>query len=130
MYVRDESDETRDVRTAAELEEVLARRYDIRGMRANSFWMCHETDWPALSMLVRDDLAVLDYMSDDGEGRGTFVSKGTGGGGGGEMTLFIFGGQDQPVVNYQIIPFAEAVRAAKEFLASTELPTSIQWDEL
>ena len=128
MFVTDESHEVHDVRTAVELEELLARRYEIRGLRANSFWMCHEQDWPALGLLVRDDLAVLHYMG-DGEGNDNFVSKGTTDDGGG-TTLFIFGGQDQPVENHQIIMFAEAVRAAKDFLAAKELPTSIEWDEL
>jgi hypothetical protein len=38
--------------------------------------------------------------------------------------------EEDQVPNDAIVPFADALAAAKEFLLSTKLPPSIKWSEL
>jgi hypothetical protein len=38
--------------------------------------------------------------------------------------------EEEYISNDLIVPFSDALAAAKEFLASTELPRSIEWFEL
>lgn len=88
--------------------------------------MSHAEDWPALAMLVRDDLACLDYMADSGGT--TFTSQGdvpalTKG----ATTEFRLDSQRRPVPNRRIIRYADAVRAAKEFMHTKDLPQCIKW---
>src|SRR5689334_5127117 len=100
MYVRD-FEESVEVRTVEELQWFLAKRYEVDGSQVNSFWMCFEEDWPALGMLVRDRLGVLDYMA-DGEGT-AFVSSGTTHAlNGGDDVIFFLDRQPQPVITIQI----------------------------
>ena len=38
--------------------------------------------------------------------------------------------QEQPILNDSVVPFSEALKAAKEFLVSEGLPDSMEWFEL
>lgn len=117
---------TVEVHDDEELTAFLARRYQMDGAHVNSFWMSHAEEWPALGILARDDLACLDYMADS-EGT-AFTSQGevpglTKGG----ITEFRLDTQRQPVLNSKVVRFADAVRAAAEFLHAKELPGAVKW---
>lgn len=128
MFIRD-FEQTREIRAEHELVEFLARRHDKDGVRVNSFWMCHTEDVPAMGMMVREDFATVDYMADS-EGT-AFTSLGEipalrkGG-----TTLFWFDERPVDVHTHLVIDFEDAVRAAKEFLQSPDLPKSIKWLQL
>jgi hypothetical protein len=118
--------ETVEVTNDRELEEFLARRFIMDGVHVNSFMMSHMEEGPAMGVLVREDLACLTYLADC---RGTaFASQGdlpalvkNG------MTEFRLDSQRQPVLNSQIVSFAESVQVAKEFMRAEDLPRSIRW---
>lgn len=126
MFVRD-NEVSIEVTTDKELDQFLTRRYEMDGVSVNSFWLTHVQEWPALSILIRDELACLDFM-DDGI---AFTSQG-------EMTQlerngmmeFKFESQRQPVPYSHIVSVAEAVRAAKEFLHTGDQPACIRWLKL
>lgn len=133
-------EETRVVESEEELESFLMRRFAEDSAKVNSFWLAHpvvvmgirvpeENRFPCLSILVRDMLAYCWFTpSEDCAG---FNSLGTvnwiekdG------YTQFSLDGQEQPVPNSEVITFVQAVRVAKEFLHSKELPKSINWSGL
>lgn len=50
----------------------------------------------------------------------------------GKMYIFYLDSeiQEQPILNDSVVPFSEALKAAKEFLVSEGLPDSMEWFEL
>jgi hypothetical protein len=121
---------SRNVRSIAQLEQVLrARSTD----QLNEFSLTPDSsDYPRLWIFVRGDLAAIYYIPRD-DGRAGYVSVG------GkmnlnpkEMTTFAIGdaGETIDVLNDSIVPFSEALEAAKEFFHSQEMPRSIKWLEL
>jgi hypothetical protein len=120
---------TQKANTIAELLEFLSRRYEIEGAQVNSFWMAHEDRYPCVGLLVRDDLASVDYMP-DGSQPG-YSSAGTQLGlKKGDTTMFYFQRERQPVLNDSIISIGEAMRIAQEFMLFQGLPKSIKWTKL
>jgi len=98
----------------------------------NSFWLSHDDEKsPALSMLVRDDLAYLLYFPNDSHpgfasvGDVTELKRG-------ESTIFFLDTpqQEQEILNEFVIHFSKAVEVVKEFFASKDRPRTIQWFEL
>jgi Immunity protein Imm1 len=83
-------------------------------------------------ILVNKQLAKLDYFPDEEDHPGYYSigrvpllpADGT--------TVFFMNSpkEEEHVFNGAIVPFADALVAAKEFLASTQLPPSIKWFEL
>ena len=120
---------TCDVSNATELENALNKRY---GQEANSFWLTHSpSKSPSLAILVKGDLASLNYFP-GGDSAG-FTSVGEVKGlNPDEMSIFYLDNpnQEQEVLNSSIVPFSDALKTAKEFLASKKLPSTIEWFEL
>jgi hypothetical protein len=118
-----------DANSASELEKILQKRY---GSGANGFWLSHDNERsPAISLLVKGDLACLHYFPD--ELHPGFLSVGaieelTPS----ETTTFFLDtpDQEQELPNSAVIRFSKAVEVAKDFYASKELPRSIRWLEL
>ena len=109
-----------EVSDATELENALNRRY---GKEANSFWLTHSpSKSPSLAILVKGDLASLNYFP-GGEVDGLNPE---------EMSIFYLDNpnQEQEVLNSSIVPFSDALKTAKELLASKELRSAIEWFEL
>jgi Immunity protein Imm1 len=130
MKIQDMSSTLFDVSTEADVERILLKRY---GEGANAFWLWHEPRknlW--LSIWVKDQLANLNYFPDV-EGHpgyatvGNIPSLSADG-----YTVFFMNSpkEEEYVPNDAIVPFADALAAAKEFLANTALPPSIEWFEL
>jgi len=117
------------VTTLDELERVLSRRY---GNGVNAFWICRKDDErPLLLILVNKALANLHYFP-AGNHPG-FQSMGQISGLDPEKyTTFFMNNTKEPeeIPNDAIVPFSDALAAAKEFFASDELPPSIGWFEL
>ena len=117
------------VSQAAGLDAVLRKR---EGDGVNCFWLRpsnHET--PILMIFVNKDLATLHYFpSDDHPG---FYSEGAMPGldPDGDTVFFMNDlTEEEGFPNCKVVPFSAALVAAKEFLASRELPPSIRWFEL
>ena len=118
-----------EVSTPTELEAALKKRY---GHNANSFWLSHPPMRdPSLAILVRGDLASINYFP--GDGSAGFRSVGhVGGLEPGEMSIFYLDSEKQelPMLNDSIVPFSDALKAALEFFVSAALPVSMEWFEL
>src|SRR5258708_24352385 len=112
-----------------DLETLLMRR---DGHGANGFWLSHESAlYPTLSLLVKDDLAYLHYVPKENEAGFRSVGKMASVLPGKMTTFFINKDGDQiTVLNDAVLPFSAALRAAKPFFFSTELPQSVQWLQL
>lgn len=117
-------------RTILELETLLMRRC---ANSFNSFWLSHcDEDYPKLSLLVKGDLATLNYFPKEFDA--AFVSVGrmpelkVG-----ETTTFSIStdrADDLIVLNDAVLPFSAALEAAKEFFHSGDLPKSVEWLQL
>jgi Immunity protein Imm1 len=128
MIVGDFSGEI-EVEDERQLANALRRRH---AGELNAFWLCDkQKERPALSILAKGDLAYLHYFpTEDHPG---YASIGRAGGlASGETTDFCMALDEYPVPiqNNRIVPFHMAVKVAKEFLRSDELPKAIQWFEL
>jgi hypothetical protein len=130
MKIQDMSSTIFDVSTEADVGRVLLKRY---GEGVNAFWLYHEPRKnPWLLILVKGQLANLNYFPDE-EGHpgyatiGNIPSLPADG-----FTVFFMNSpkEEEHVPNDAIVPFTDALAAAKEFLVSTDLPPSIKWFEL
>src|SRR5580700_4839089 len=120
---------SRNVRSIAQLEEVLRARFRDQ---QNEFSLTPDSDdYPLLWILVRGDLAAIYYIPGDRQagyvsvgGKTNLNPK--------EMTTFPTGdlGETIDVLNRFIVSFSEALEAAREFFHSQELPRSIKWLKL
>src|SRR5262249_4626794 len=119
------------VQTIAQLEQLLGVRFKDE---QNLFHLTPDSgDYPSLTAHVRGDLAAIFYVPEDGQtgyvslgGKMNLNPK--------EATTFSIDGLDPgesiDVRNKFIVPFSEALEAAKEFFRAQELPRSIEWLEL
>jgi len=117
-----------DVEDDAAIEHVLSRR---NGSGMNQFRLFRgraEADsWPSLIILVNGEIAWLYFLLSsehsgyhsvgavpglDPQGRTKFVSLGP---------------QDEEFSNDQVVPFASALQAAKEFSVAAQLPRCMDW---
>jgi hypothetical protein len=114
---------------AAELETILRKRY---GSGVNGFWLSHDNErHPTVSLLVKGDLSTLLYVPR--ESHPGFIPVGCAEGlDRKENTTFSIDTieQELEVSNEAVVRFSTAVSVAKDFFASKELPTSIEWMEL
>jgi len=110
------------------IEKALAKRY---GNGVNEFWLSHvDSRYPAMSILVKGDIAALNYFPEDQHpgmtsvGKGNLEPDGT--------TIFYINNEEekQEIPNGMIVPFSLALEAAKEFAANSEPPRCIEWFSL
>jgi hypothetical protein len=118
-----------EVNTLGELERVLSQRY---GNGMNVFWMSRKKGQrPLLLILVNRALANLHYFP-PGDHPG-FQSVGNISTlDPGKYTTFFMNSLEEreDIPNNAVILFPDALAAAKEFFARTELPKSVEWFEL
>jgi hypothetical protein len=119
------------VQSIAQLEQRLGVRFKDE---QNLFHLTPDSsDHPTLTVHVRGDLAAIYYYR--GDDRAGYVSLG------GKMNLdpkewTTFSitkrdpGETIDVRNEFIVPFSEALKVAKEFFNSQQMPHSIEWFEL
>jgi hypothetical protein len=129
MKIQDMSHTIFDASSKDGVEKILLKRY-TKGV--NAFWLYHESrKKPLLLILVKNQLANLHYFPDEEHpgfaSVGDMPSLPTDG-----FTMFFMRNlkEEEYISNDLIVPFSDALAAAKEFLASTELPRSIEWFEL
>jgi hypothetical protein len=118
-----------EANTLGEFERVLSQRY---GNGINAFWISRTNGRrPLLLMLVNKALANLHYFP-RGDHPG-FQSVGhISALDPDKYTTFFMSSLEEreDIPNNAVILFPDALAAAKEFFASTELPKSIEWFEL
>jgi len=129
MVISDYRGVTDEVADAAHLENVLERRYEGS---VNEFWLYDPGEgYPLLGIVVKGSLASLDYFPREGHPGFRSLGNVVGLERGGVTTFLIGGGKESlDLLNETVVPFSAAVAAAKDFLASRELPKCIQWCEL
>jgi Immunity protein Imm1 len=130
MKMQDLSGTIFDAATEADVEKILLKRY---GAGVNAFLRYHEPlkhRW--LSILVKDQLANLNYFPDEKDHPGYATIGNIPSLPADGYTVFFMRSlrEEEPVPNDAIVPFADALAAAKEFLVCTGLPPSIEWFEL
>ncbi len=114
--------------TPEEVERLLAKRYEND---FNGYWIFPaEHEYPAVSLLVKGQLAFLTYTANENEA-GYVSDGGVEGLTPGEQSLFFLArNQQQWVSNDSIVSARDAVEAVKELLVSPDLPRAIKWFEL
>jgi hypothetical protein len=129
MKIQDLSRTISDVSNGADVERILLKRYD---QGVNAFWLYHEPrKKPLLLILVNNQLANLHYFPNEEHPGYCPIGKMPSLPNHGSTVFFMRSLKErEEVPNDAIVPFADALAAAKEFLASTALPRSIEWFEL
>src|ERR1700681_3617650 len=124
MRIQD-NDSVSNVTSAVDIEAALSKRHRT-GL--NSFWLSHGDElFPVINLLVRGDLAYLEYFPS--EGHPGFVSVGGSPNlsPGGCTTFFPDDTNETlQISNEAVIPFSDALKAALEFSVSTTMPRCIQ----
>jgi hypothetical protein len=113
-----------------DLEAILLRRHE-RGL--NAFWLSREgQEYPTLSILVNGNLAALHYIPTEHEAgyRSVGGMPGLEPGGTTSFSLSECPADDVGELNESVLSFSVALSVAKEFFASNELPTAIEWLDL
>jgi hypothetical protein len=121
---------THSAHSIGELEQLLGVRFKDQ---RNHYWLRADgSDFPRLSIAVNGDLSEIHYFPKDRHpgylsigGRLNLDPD--------KMTTFSVGpsrSHDIQTGNEFVISFAEAMKVAKEFFHSQELPRSIEWVEL
>jgi len=115
------------VHDPSELARALTQKYGA----VNHFWLFHEGKYPAMSILVKDDLASLHYFSKERVAGFRSVGHVPGLSNGG-LTVFAMENpeQEERVPNEFVVPLSTALAAATDFLRSKERPSCVEWFEL
>ena len=116
-----------EVEDVVEVERILTRRY---AGCYNGFWLFHESKFPSLSILVKDEVAYAHYFPK--ERHAGFRSKGHEPNLNGDTTEFRLDNtnQKEEIENSAVISFADELSVAKDFFYSSEIPRVIEWIEL
>jgi immunity protein Imm1 of predicted polymorphic toxin system len=117
-----------DVTTLADVQAALSKRHDAG---INAFWLSHGSKkLPAISILVKGDIAYVHYFPNDDHPGFASVAK-LPGPRPHETTIFFVNPNEKVwILNGAVVPFSDALKAAEEFAISETMPRSIQWSEL
>jgi hypothetical protein len=113
-----------------ELDTILNRKH---GGGLNSFWLSQGSNtYPTLSLLVKGDLATINYIPKEHDAGFRSVGNVRGLNLEGTTTFAMSNDRadDVVVLNDAVLSFAAALKAAKEFFSSKDLPRSVQWMQL
>lgn len=118
-----------EVASAEELEVVLRQRGE-RG--ENEFWLSHrDAQYPAISVTVMDDAAVVHYFPTENEAGFQSLRRGTPQAAGTMCRFYISqSGNTIEVPNSAVVPFHLAMAAAIQFFHRNKLPACIDWIKL
>jgi hypothetical protein len=117
-----------DVRAPAEIEAALSKRH---GAGINSFWLGHVAGgFPAINIVVKGDLAHVHYFAKEDHPGFASVAELPAIRPYDTSVFFISPGEKIWVLNDEIVPFSQALRAAHEFASSTAMPKCIRWRSL
>jgi hypothetical protein len=117
-----------EAKNDAELEHALMKRY---GSGVNHFRLFRDRgEWPSLVVMVSGEVAWLYFLSSTEHAGYHSLGVVPGLDSSGSTRFVSLGPQEEHFPNDQLVPFADAVRAAKEFSVSGQLPQCIKWREL
>lgn len=111
------------------LKKVLSKRF---GDDVNEFWITeNESDNPCLAILINKTLANLTFFPEDGHpGFQSFGNENDLVPGGYSVFYTNTPEEEIEINNDMVIPVEDAVKAAEEFFANNEIPTSVKWMNL
>jgi hypothetical protein len=117
-----------DITTLRELEAILKKRH---GAGINSFWLGHVAGgFPAINIVVKGDLAHVHYFPNEDHPGFASLAKLPGPTPNETSVFFIRPKEKIWVLNDEVVPFSEALKAAQEFALSEAMPKCIQWRSL
>jgi hypothetical protein len=119
-----------EVTSVEELDTILKTRH---GEGVNSFWLSHGSNaYPTLSILVNGDLAALNFIAEENDAGFRSISSMPKLKSNQTITFATSSSPADDVVvpNDAVLPFSTALKAAKDFFLSKELPRSVEWMEL
>ncbi len=112
----------------AELDHALAKRY---GSGVNHFHLGLDgSQWPSLIIMVSGELAWLYFLSSSEHAGYHSVGAVPGLDPKGSTRFVSVGPQEEFFFNDQVVPLADALRAAEEFSVTGKLPQCVDWQEL
>jgi hypothetical protein len=121
-------DSVRDVVSSQEIEAALSKRHS-NGM--NSFWLTDgEKEFPYINILAKGGLAYVHYFPREGHPGFASVAKVPVDEPRETSVFFLYPTEKVWILNGAVVPFSDALKAAKEFSITTAMPKSIQWFEL
>lgn len=104
---------------------------DIRNSnKSNEFILTGESDYPYLIITVKENLAVVNYMEEDGI---SYIALGENNELDPDGTCIFYSNfetEEMEIDNYNVLDIIKAKEIAKEFFYHMELPQNIEWDEL
>jgi hypothetical protein len=116
-----------DVADLAGLEPVLKERF---GDGLNEYWLSFEgEEFPALAVLVRDELACVHYFPADGHPGFVALPRGEVAGVAGSVA-FETNGAEVHAPRHLIVSFSDARHAVESFLTSRARDPHMNWVEL
>ena len=117
-----------EVTDPAGVDAALSKR---QGDGLNSFWLSHEPEeFPVINILVKGDLAYVHYFPKDRHPGFASAAKEPGPRPNETSIFFEYPTEKMWVLNSALIPFSDALKAAREFALSATRPSCIQWSEL
>jgi hypothetical protein len=119
----------RETTNKAELNHALMKRH---GSGVNHFrlFLGDGNSWPSLIIMVGGEVAWLYFLSSSEHAGYHSVGTVPGLDPNGSTRFVSLGPQDELFPNDQVVPFADALRAAEEFSVTGQLPQCIDWREL
>lgn len=113
--------------TLEELERILQIR---NPKNENEFILGGEQQYPYVTVTVKEDLATIHYMKDEGY---AYIAVGGNSKVGSEgATAFHSCSETEEMTmdNAYVLDMDDAIRAAKEFFVTMKLPEGMKWEEL
>jgi hypothetical protein len=117
-----------EVATSQDIEAALSKRH---GNGMNTFWLSHGIEeYPYINILAKGDLAYIHYFPRDGHPGFASVAEGPVDKPHDSSVFFLCPTEKLWILNSAVVPFSDALKAAKEFSITAAMPKSIQWFEL
>jgi hypothetical protein len=117
-----------DVTKPADVEAALRKRH---GVGINSFWLGHMAgEFPAINIVVKGDLAHVHYFQKEDHPGFASVADSPGPRPSDTSVFYIGPNEKIWVLNDEIVPFSQALKAAQEFAISKTMPKCIRWRSL
>lgn len=93
---------------------------------SDDIWIFGESEYPCLAIPVGGEKAVVHYFLTEQEGHYQSVGDRDADG----TTTFLAGGDRWDAPNDIVVPLSVAIECVKQFLATQERPTCVEWDEI
>ena len=111
-----------DCRDSSEIEKIISEC----AAGVDEIWIFGDSEYPALSVIVNGEKAVVHYFSSEQGGSYQSAENDKIAG----TTKFLAGGEIWEAPNYTVIPLLSAIECAKQFIETKQRPLCITWNEL